>query len=663
MNITITTAIVAGRPQGPIWFEIDSQIRNLDISRGDPLIAFGKSVELDSSISDADFFAGVEWDALAPARLQRSVDARDLEGLYKLLAELAGGSGSRKSARNLAVNSRHALWSRHQLEESTRAATLIRVFAPNTNFNGARKNGSPRGNRELVDRIAVASLDRWATSCLNGEPLSQLETLVLFEILRDAGAKMPTSLFGMLWRLALTAAIQGTPLWGLANRILDADLCWQAGLLFKHVAGAETVVTAARSKLGQLLVESTDSDGIPSAELVEDLPNWLATMLRAREWGQRFSRPLFDSQSERRFQALIGAASRMCLGNGRLAFSNGRANGFAGLWSTAATAISRRNGSSQPVVRFLGSLGNGVHIPRRSRDSKRAVARKEVRPVFQSDRSRSACLRGDWSPNANSLSVLHHGQFPSVELATRGALLFSGQWEIELRIANESIGIFGPWTCSCWYSDDEADYLELQARPAPDIRIERQLLLPRNDDFLFMADVVVGRGDERIEYRSRLPLAGNIEVALDRETRACRLSGPNMVSRLLPIGLPCPRVQSCAGQMMSLPHHLEFRQTAIGGIYSPIVIDWNRARGRRPAMWRPLTVAQNGTAVPNSQAAGFRLQVGKEQWLIYRSLSRILEPRTVLGQHTMYETLIGRFSTTGAVDPIVLVEQGTEEAG
>jgi hypothetical protein len=80
-------------------------------------------------------------------------------------------------------------------------------------------------------------------------------------------------------------------------------------------------------------------------------------------------------------------------------------------------------------------------------------------------------------------------------------------------------------------------------------------------------------------------------------------------------------------------------------------------------MWRPLTVAQNGTAVPNSQAAGFRLQVGKEQWLIYRSLSRILEPRTVLGQHTMYETLIGRFSTTGAVDPIVLVEQGTEEAG
>jgi len=627
------------------------------------LIAFGKSVELDSSVSDADFLARIEWDVAAPGKIQRAVDALDPQLLDKILVELAGGSGSRKSVHKSAVHSRQALWPQHNREESTRSKAIVRAWAANATKNGSRRNASSRGGGDRLDRSSLATLDRWAKLSLAGEPLSQLETLVLFELLRDAGAELPASLFRTLWRIALMAAIQGTQLWERTTRISDADLCWQAGLLFKPVAGAEAIATAARSKLGQLLVESTDSDGIPSAELVEDLPNWLATMLRAWEWGQRFSRPLFDRQCERRFQALIGAASRLCLGNGRLAFSNGQANGFAGLWSTAAAAISGRNGSSQHVVRFLGSLGNGVHAPRRPRDSKRAVARKAARPVFQSDRSRSACLRGDWSPNANSVSVLHHGQFPSVELATRGAPLFSGQWEIELQFANQSVGIFGPWTCSCWYSNDEADYLELQARPAADVRIERQLLLPRNDDLLFLADVVIGRGDVRIDYRSRLPLAGNIEVAHDRETRACRLTGPNTVSRLFPIGLPCERVQGCAGQLTNSPRHLEFRQTAIGGIYSPLVIDWNPARRRRPATWRSLTVAQNGTAVPGNQAMGFRLQLGTEQWLIYRSLSRILEPRTVLGQHTMYETLIGRFLTTGAVDPIVLVEQGTEEAG
>ncbi len=387
------------------------------------MIAFGKSVELDSSVSDADFLARIEWDVAAPGKIQRAVDALDPQLLDKILVELAGGSGSRKSVHKSAVHSRQALWPQHNREESTRSKAIVRAWAANATKNGSRRNASSRGGGDRLDRSSLATLDRWAKLSLAGEPLSQLETLVLFELLRDAGAELPASLFRTLWRIALMAAIQGTQLWERTTRISDADLCWQAGLLFKPVAGAEAIATAARSKLGQLLVESTDSDGIPSAELVEDLPNWLATMLRAWEWGQRFSRPLFDRQCERRFQALIGAASRLCLGNGRLAFSNGQANGFAGLWSTAAAAISGRNGSSQHVVRFLGSLGNGVHAPRRPRDSKRAVARKAARPVFQSDRSRSACLRGDWSPNANSVSVLHHGQFPSVELATRGAPL------------------------------------------------------------------------------------------------------------------------------------------------------------------------------------------------------------------------------------------------
>jgi hypothetical protein len=636
---------------------------NSDDSRGGQLIAFSNSLELNVPASDAEFVARIEWDAPPPAKVRRAAAAGNVEGLYKFLAANAGGRDSRNLAHRFADNDRQSLWSRHQLEESTRATALIRVWTPAATINGARRNGASRGHREPLSGDALANLIQWAQSCLPTEPLSQLETLVLFEILRDLGPELPGSLYGRLWRLALTAAIQGKTSWELERRTLEADLCWQSGLLFKHVAGAEAVAASARTKLGQMLIECTDADGVPSADLVEDLPNWLATMLRAREWGQRFSRPVFDRQTERRFQGLIGAASRLCHGDGRLAFSNGHANGFAGLWSTAATVISGRNATSQHIVRLLGALGPGVHARRRLRDPKKSVARKTVRPVIQSDASRLACLRSDWSPDANSMSVLHHGQFPSLEVATNGTRLFSGSWEIELQVANERIGISGPWNCSCWYSDDEADYLELQARPTAKLRIERQILLPRNDDLLFLADVVVGLGDESIAYRSRLPLARDIEVAHDRATRACRLTGSNLAARLFPIGFPLERIQGCSGQLTNSPGHLEFHQTGVGGIYCPVVIDWNPARSRRPAVWRSLTVAQNGTAVPLRQAAGFRLQIAKEQWLFYRSLTRILEPRTVLGQHTMYETLIGRFSTTGAVEPMVLVEQGTEETG
>jgi hypothetical protein len=68
-----------------------------------------------------------------------------------------------------------------------------------------------------------------------------------------------------------------------------------------------------------------------------------------------------------------------------------------------------------------------------------------------------------------------------------------------------------------------------------------------------------------------------------------------------------------------------------------------------------------GVAVPLGEAAGFLLEVGSSKWLIYRGISRTLEPRSVLGQHTMYETLVGRF-VRGDVEPIVQVEQATESS-
>jgi hypothetical protein len=636
-------------------------MRNPNVSRGGQLIAFGKSLDRFASLSDADFFAGIKWDESAHASFRRAATVGDLDRLAQLAIEAARGKGSLDPAHNSRHGLRQSLWSRHRLEESTRATTLIRVWEPRANHSDTRRNGSSRADRELSGDLATG-LERWAQVCATGEPLSRLETLLLFEVLRDAGTRIPTSLAATLWRLALSAAIQGTQSWAAESCILAAELCWQAGLLFAPVADAGAVATSAREGLGRMLFESTDSDGVPAAELVEQLPQWLATLLRARDWGQRFARPVFDGPGEKRFQALIGAATRLSCGNGRVAFSNGQANGTAGLWSAAAAAITGRNGFAQHAARYLDSL-NGSQPLRRPKPVNGKLKGNAVRPVFQSDNSRSACLRNKLSPDANSLSVLHHGPLPELELSTQGELLVSGPWDIEVHVANKPVAISGPWKCSCWYSDEEGDYLELQTSAAPNLKIERQLLLSRSDDWLFLADAVVGAHKERIDYRSRLRLAHDIAVDHDRETRACRLTGASMPVRLFPLGLPFERVQGSAGRLADSKSHVELAQAGIGGIYAPIVLDWNSARRRRPAMWRSLTVAQDGQALPPAEAAGFRLQVGSEQWLVYRSLSPILEPRTVLGQHTMYETLIGRFGTTGAVEPIVQVEQGTEESG
>ena len=338
------------------------------------------------------------------------------------------------------------------------------------------------------------------------------------------------------WRTALTAAIQRTnagsgtsavPEVGAdssaagpeSGRFVDAELAWQAGLLFAPVSGAVRVAASARNELCRMLVESTDSGGVPSAEMVDELPNWLATLVRGREWGRRFACPLFDVPHERRFRALLGAMSRLCRGDGRPAFSNGQANGLCGIWLAAAASVSGRQRASSPALRYLLSLGadcprgsfqgrieNGRPSPetntvrhntvrhntvRHNTVRRNTVRHKRVNPVFQSDNSRLACLRSNWTRDANSLTVLHHGRFPAVELAARGKVLLTGDWQIEIRVGDEDIAFDGPWSCSCWYSDDEGDYLELQARLTAEIRIERQLLLARKDDLLFLADAVI----------------------------------------------------------------------------------------------------------------------------------------------------------------------------
>jgi hypothetical protein len=672
------------------------------------LIAFGQANESFPHLSDAEFFASITWDQAAPARLRRAGEADDLDRIVRLVIEAAGGNRAQRSASRVSDREKQSLWSRHHLEESPRAATLIaawdqfgrdrhgRTAMRSPADKGGGKNGAERHNGQ-ASQAGKASLalrngrrttaadflpttNHWAQLCVEGPPPSLLETLVLFEMLRDAGRRMPAHLVAKLWRLGLTAAIKTRDADGRAStvqgqgigdrrRFIEAELAWQAGLLFAPVLGAEQIAAAARNALGEMLLSSTDTAGVPSAEMVAELPVWLPTLVRSREWGRRFGRPVFGVSEEKRFRALVGAISRLCRGDGRTAFSNGSATGLQGVWSAAATSLPDRNRVSSPAIQYLLSLETDsplrrsqsrIKSGRSSPGSNGAAGRKRSTPVFQSDNSRLACLRSDWTREANSLPVLHHGRFPVLELAARGNVLLSGDWEIEVRVAGEEIAFAGPWTCSCWYSDEEGDYLELQARPAAEIRIERQLLLARNDDLLFLADAVIGCGESRIDYVSRLSPVSGVEMVPDTRTRECQLAAKSGPARVFPLGLPCERVLGCAGQLAPTNGRLELRQTAIGGLYAPLVIDWNPARRRRPASWRTLTVAQNGAIISPRAAAGNLLQIGKAQWLVYRSLSSILEPRTVLGQHTMYETMIGRFLRSGAVEPIVLVEQRVE---
>ncbi len=543
-----------------------------------------------------------------------------------------------------------------------------------------------------------AALDEWLAARDETAPVQPLELLVLLEILRDAAQELSLGEAARLWRAVLEICLArfskaapsvgdepATPRTHLAAIAREAELSWQAGLLFAPVAGSSALRDAGRAAFGQLIADASDAAGVPVAGALADLPSWMTSLVRAREWGRHFSRPLFSASQEKRLRGLVAAVAKFCREDGRPALVRGEVNGLVQVWSTAASALPLRGQQVSPAAGYLRSLaGLNGHATRRgtSRQASRrnGVARSgrartgrtsnghlpkgTVWPVFQSDESRLACLRDAWSPSASSIVVAHHGRYPMLEMAVGGTTLFAGEWEIEVRLDGRTVEP-ADWSCVCWQSDDDGDYFELHSRP-DGLRIERQIFLSRTDDFALLADVVVADPETvsrgaKLESTSRWTLAPDAALIAQTRTRESRLVFGRRTARVFPLGLNCSRVEGVAGHLIGVDGRVELSQSGVGGLYAPLVIDWNPRRRRSPAAWRRLTVAYAGAAVPSGEAAGYLLEVGPLKWMYYRSLLPALEPRSVLGQHTMYESLVGRF-VRGDVEPLVQVEQSTDQA-
>jgi hypothetical protein len=286
------------------------------------------------------------------------------------------------------------------------------------------------------------------------------------------------------------------------------------------------------------------------------------------------------------------------------------------------------------------------------------------RPGMQSDASRLACLRTDWSPRAAVLVVAHDDVAPRVDLSVAGVSILEGAWPVEVTFDGEPVAINGHWDCTCWFSDRDVDFMELQHKAERGVIIDRQVLLSRGGEFAVFVDCIVGDTGKPLTARSQLPVAPGMHVAGDTETRELRCKRAGTAVRCYPLSLPCDRVHGAAGRFddagtirgfQKFPG-LSLSQTSVGGLIAPVVLDWSSSRRKQEAEWRQLTVAADGRRVPLENAGGYRLRVGDLHLVVYRSLRQTDQPRTVLGMHTKHETVIGRFLPDGTIDPLLLVE-------
>jgi hypothetical protein len=272
-----------------------------------------------------------------------------------------------------------------------------------------------------------------------------------------------------------------------------------------------------------------------------------------------------------------------------------------------------------------------------------------------------AILRPGWTESDARLTVRYGGRQLQTELIRGRTLLWSGNWQPEVRLDGELLEATSSWKNVCWVSDDDADYLELEQKLTGATRLQRHVLLARHDRFLFVADAVICKRTRAISYRGPTPLTANVHYTAAREANEGFLTSPAGHRRhalVLPLAMPEWRGIGTRGDGLALDGgRLELRQSAIASraLFAPLFIDLAPRRIARPATWRRLTVAEDRRIVPAELAVGYRVQVGTQQWLFYRSLGP-QSSRTLLGHHLVTEFLSARFNRSGQVEPIMEIE-------
>jgi hypothetical protein len=302
-----------------------------------------------------------------------------------------------------------------------------------------------------------------------------------------------------------------------------------------------------------------------------------------------------------------------------------------------------------------------IFDPAPSRAAREAASLFDLKkkPGYYNADAKVALLRREKQPPHDELLVDFSGSAVELQLAGRSLPLVAGSWAVHAVAGGQTLTATGPWNEVCWHREDLCDYLEIEQPLSGGWRIERHLLLARNDRFLFLADVLLGPGGlpAEIAYAQTLPIARQATAVAARETREVSLQCKGRPqATVLPLGLGEWRSELCHAELAAEPGQLNLRQAAQGrSLFAPLWIDLDPRRQKRPVTWRRLSVGENLGIVPRDVAVGYRVQAGDEQWLVYRSLTPIGN-RSILGHNTAYSFVCGRIKKDGNFDPIIEIE-------
>jgi hypothetical protein len=273
-----------------------------------------------------------------------------------------------------------------------------------------------------------------------------------------------------------------------------------------------------------------------------------------------------------------------------------------------------------------------------------------------------AVMFPDWDVRRGRTHIDYSGDDVRVEIFAGRKMVIAGAWQAMIETDGAQQRPDGSWSEICEYSDDDVHYLEIEQLWTDGLLLQRQFMLVRDDRCLMLADSIVpqdngSRLPDSINYRCRLPLPESIHLNPEPETREAFLSDHSDRALVIPMS---------ASEWTIGPTDAKIRQSSDGclvlstsgrnRLYAPLWFDFQKRRFKRKRTWRQLTIADQLRLVSREEAAGFRVQVGSEQWVVYRSLGE-RACRSFLGKHLIADFYGSRFDPEdGGHEALVTVD-------
>ena len=259
-----------------------------------------------------------------------------------------------------------------------------------------------------------------------------------------------------------------------------------------------------------------------------------------------------------------------------------------------------------------------------------------------------------------------------LEVAVMKEPILFGLWTFDIHLGGKALLPAGEWTTICEHKERNCDYLEIDLPLAEDYRLQRSLLLDHKDKVLLVSDTILADEDQKtnksLSYCAEFYVSPKLRAKTSAEATEVefrpvgRHAAPAF--RVLPLALPEWRTAKqtglVSGTLTETEGTLLLRQESTGrSLFAALFFDLDADRLGKRYTWRQLSVGENLQRVREDQAVGYRIQLGLEQFLLYRSLTPPAS-RTLLGHNLVDDFCFARFDPKTGVDPLIAVEV-TEE--